>query len=129
MINHDVSNSLNAINLTAILLERRAPATADQVAQAMKDIQGLCRHVAGMMKGFVAECARLVRTGGSLRVQSRGGDSRHFYLLRPLRSWLLHVALSAAASESEGLAGGGSAVDPTTEPNSTRKTGVLLLRF
>ena len=54
MINHDVSNSLNAINLTAILLERRGPATPEQVARATADIQGLCRHVAGMMKGFVA---------------------------------------------------------------------------
>ncbi len=54
MINHDVSNSLNAINLTAILLERRQPASPAQVIRSTRDIQGLCRHVSGMMKGFVA---------------------------------------------------------------------------
>ena len=54
MINHDVSNSLNAINLTAVLMGHRAAAVPEQVARASADIQGLCRHVAGMMKGFVA---------------------------------------------------------------------------
>jgi len=54
MTNHDVSNSLNAINLTAVLLGHRAAGTSEPVARAAADIQGLCRHVAGMMKGFVA---------------------------------------------------------------------------
>ena len=54
MINHDVSNSLNAINLTSVLLGRRPNPSSDQVARSSAEIQGLCRHVAGMMKGFVA---------------------------------------------------------------------------
>ena len=54
MINHDVSNSLNAINLTAVLMGHRGAGSPEQVARAAADIRGLCRHVAGMMKGFVA---------------------------------------------------------------------------
>ena len=54
MIHHEVNNALNAIGLTAALVERQALSFPEASRRGAADIHQLCQHLGGILKGFVA---------------------------------------------------------------------------
>lgn len=53
MVNHDLTNALNAVGLIAALLARRPAQEPERIVEACEDIQELCHHMAGALRGFV----------------------------------------------------------------------------